>query len=301
MKFENVINKLFYQDYWRIGYFYFNGDMQDFELSDSINWLSLSNYDYEADPFVFNLNDKTYIAYEVFDFTHGNGKLAVCDLEGTQYDFFDEINLEYGHKSYPFMFQYEGGLFCLPEQSDTKNLTIYKFDIKKNRFVHYKSILKNVEIIDPHIMFMDEIILCYSDNTSPFESKIHRLDCALNCLDDPITTCESSEFGRNGGLLNYKGNYYRVAQNCSEYYGMNVSIHKVSSNDFDNYSEIHIKNIMPPQKYPYGLHTLNNYNNVFIIDAKLKKFNVFNPFRKLLNKTMKKFKVEKKYKQEQSR
>ncbi|WP_217427910.1 hypothetical protein, partial [Citrobacter werkmanii] len=49
-----------------------------------------------------------YIAYEEFNYLSGNAKLKCIDLNGSEFPFFDEINNNIGHKSFPYVFEVEG-------------------------------------------------------------------------------------------------------------------------------------------------------------------------------------------------
>ncbi|MGO1238479.1 MAG: hypothetical protein ACTMHW_08955, partial [Hafnia alvei] len=113
----NVINKYLYkafgQDVWRIGVSNtsFLKFISEGELS--IKWLEINKKnDYEADPFVFEMNGMAYIAFEKFRYTHGNAKIHCVDINGKEYNFFSEINKVKGHKSFPYIFHDGCNVYC---------------------------------------------------------------------------------------------------------------------------------------------------------------------------------------------
>ena len=155
------VKKFIDQDFWRIGL------IREHPLdviinglnSYDIHWFNFTDKDFEADPFVFTLNNKDYIAYEIFDYSHGNGKIECVDFDGKRYDFFDDVNKIVGHKSFPFTFEEENELYSIIETSDLNEMSLYKFNGIK--FEKVKTLLSGGKYIDSCVKKVDGVFYLF--------------------------------------------------------------------------------------------------------------------------------------------
>lgn len=70
-----------------------------------------------------------------------------------------------------------------------------------------------------------------------------------------------------GAVFTYEGDYYAPFQNCSRTYGGNLDI-KAIMYENDSFEFRTVKQLFSPHsKYKEGLHTLNEYKGVVIIDV----------------------------------
>ena len=288
-------NKLFYQEYWRIGYCYYDNDLTDFKVDNKCEWLNVDDIDYEADPFVFKIDGKHYIAYEAFDYLKGNAKLRCVDLNGMKYDFFDEVNSSYGHKSYPFIFTHEHETYCIPEESDRNGLFLYKFNTETKRFTFIHQILNDGNYIDSSILYLNNLFyILTSTSDEPYKQRLFYSPGLLNTFiehqSSPII--ESKKYGRNGGLINYNGSYFRISQNCSRYYGENLELNLIDQISESRYSEQSTVSIHAGNNFDHGIHTLSYCDGVIVFDSKKRVFKLSNLFRKAINKILKKIGIE---------
>lgn len=293
---NNLKEKLFYQDFWRVGYFYDESDYATKPLEQyNIKWLVVDDYDYNADPFVFNINGVDYIAYEVYSLSKVNGKIKCVDLlNGHSTNFFDEVNKIKGHKSFPQILYYEGQIYCIPETSDLTKVSIYKFCYDRNKFFFESDILVGEKWIDTVILEKDNVFYLFASTVDePFKQQLYISDTINGGFKkhpkSPI--CVSREYGRNGGKI-FSNNLYRVSQNCTEYYGMNVTIHKINILTPTDYEEQIIEKIYPVNPYSYGLHTYTSLDNLHVFDGKVRLFRFSNFFRKTFVKICKKLNLE---------
>lgn len=290
-------DKLFYQDLWRVGYFKLEGDIRDIALPNDINWLKLSNYDYEADPFLFKVGNDIFIAYEVFDYLKGNGKLAAVDLNGNSHDFFVNINSIKGHKSYPFMFEHDDEVYCLPEESDTKNLVLYKLDKNKLTFDKYATILEEDAYIDSNLYFVDSIYYISTSTASePFKQRLfYANNIEGKYYEHPCSPIVNSDVnGRNGGFIKCSSDLFRVSQNCSNFYGENLNVNRITVSK-NSYSEEIVNKIHPGSDFSRGIHNISFLEGIIVVDSKIRVFRLSNPLRKFISKVLRNFKIEFKY------
>lgn len=215
--FNKVFYKLFGQDIWRIGIatcdlsLVFDGQLS----KQKIKWLDInSNSDYEADPFLFKLHGVYYIAYEDFNYVSGNAKLKCIDLDGNEYPFFDEINCNVGHKSFPYVFEVEGDLYCLPEEGDRNGIYLYKFNDKLRHFEFFRKILCGDMYVDSFIHHVNNVYYLFTSTINePFKQRLFYSNSLLSDFVEhkmsPIAN--NSRVGRNGG------GGFAILINCTEY------------------------------------------------------------------------------------
>ncbi len=296
-----IIKKLFELEHWRIGLV-----QQDIGTtltsgieSNSIEWLQLSKHDFNADPFVFKMQDNTFIAYEIFNYQQGKGKLKCVDLTGREYGFLDDINATGGHKSFPAIFQYQGEWYVLPETSDRNVLSLYKWDSKLAKFCYLQDLLTDGDYVDSCVQVIDDKCYIFTSTASePFKQQLFIADDLFSTFrPHPASPIANDErWGRNAGaIIAHEGALYRVAQNCQGAYGKQLSIMKIDHISAQQYQESLFNQLLPSAPYPDGMHTLNHYDGVTVIDAKVFTYHWHNFFRKLFYKFLERFSLERQY------
>lgn len=296
---KEILNKLTQQDFWRIGLIRQNPiAIIEHGLKElDIQWFNFTRKDFEADPFIFMINKKHYIAYEIFDYSHGNGKIECVDLEGNRHPFFNDINTITGHKSYPFVFEEAGDLYCIVETSDLNEITLYKFNGKK--FVKTKTLLGDRKYIDTNIKKINDIFYLFTSTADdPFKQLLFYSDTLLGEYQIHPSSPIANDIrnGRNGGpIIEDKGLYYRAGQNCEHTYGGSLQIMKITAISPTEYQEQHFKDLMPVAPFPDGIHTISYWGNMTVIDSKNILVKYSNIYRKIKYLFMVKFSIEKSF------
>ncbi|AHY13990.1 TPA: glucosamine inositolphosphorylceramide transferase family protein [Citrobacter werkmanii] len=289
--FKKIIYKLFGQDIWRIGIIsgdftlVLNGQLPN----QKIRWFDInSKSDYEADPFIFKLCNTYYIAYEEFNYLSGNAKLKCIDLNGSEFPFFDEINNNIGHKSFPYVFEVEGALYCLPEEGDRNGIYLYKLNNALNRFEYVRDILRDDMYVDSFIHYVDGVYYLFTSTINdPFKQRLFFSDSLhgdfIEHRMSPVA--KNSRVGRNGGgMICFDGKLYRISQNCTDTYGGSLVVSAVSQLSPNEYKENEYMEILPLSPYINGIHTLSVKDKHIVFDGKKVKYKVSNIFRKLAYK-----------------
>ncbi|UKA01325.1 hypothetical protein [Photobacterium damselae] len=285
------------QDFWRIGLINEHPlDVIEKGLSAcNIQWFNFTDKDFEADPFVFVFESKSYIAYEIFDYSHGNGKIECVDFEGNRYNFFEDISNIVGHKSFPFVFEDDHELYCIVETSDLNEITLYKFDGVK--FIKQKTLLSGSKFIDTCIKRIDDTFYLFtSTSDNAFQQQLYISDSLLGdyTLHPSSPIANNKAFGRNGGpIIERNGQYYRVCQNCEITYGGSLKIMRITDVSTTSYQEEFYKDVMPVDPYGDGIHTLSYWSNMTVIDSKNILTKYSNIYRKIKYLAMVKLKIEK--------
>jgi hypothetical protein len=184
------------------------------------------------------------------------------------------------HLSYPFVFEYEGQIYMLPETSANKTIEVYRATTFPFKWELHNVLMKGVNAVDTTLveyggnwwMFSimgiedapneEQLFLFYSDN--PFGPwTAHR-------CNPFISDCRR---GRQAGrLFFYKGSLYRPSQESTKHRGYALSINRITRLDKEVYQEEQVARILPEwHKDVLATHTLNSDGGMTVIDVYLKR------------------------------
>ena len=185
------------------------------------------------------------------------------------------------HLSYPFIFEFSGDMFMIPETHSEKRIELYKCVHFPEKWEFVKNIMEKVEAVDttiyeynkkwwmftninknPNIQNYDELFLFYTDD--PVNSKWN--PHPMNPINTNLKNSRSA-----GKIFEKNGNYFRPSQDCSRGYGYQIvlnKIKKINELDFEECIDSYVKNDII--KNSTGIHTLNFEGGLKVIDAKIK-------------------------------
>ncbi|MCX6306468.1 MAG: hypothetical protein NT040_16010 [Bacteroidetes bacterium] len=179
------------------------------------------------------------------------------------------------HLSYPYVFEHDGTVWCVPESYQSSRITLFRRDTAGGTFVHDRVLLAGVRAVDPTLIFYNGMWwLFFTDreysNTHLFlyhskeltgEFKPHRLNPVK--IDIRSARPAGTPFIREGVL-------YRPAQDCSVTYGGRVVLNRVVRLTTDDFAEEPVNYIEPVRgsRYSKALHTISSAGAFTLIDGK---------------------------------
>jgi hypothetical protein len=231
-----------------------------------------------ADPFVVAHEGRYTIFFEDFPYRTNRGIIAALDIlqDSTQTEPVTVLERDY-HLSYPFVFQYEGQWYMLPETMENRTIEVYRAVEFPLRWELHKVLMQDIVAVDTHLFehnslwwmftnlghngsrFDEELYLFYAD--SPFgEWKPHPLN--------PVKSDAWSSRGA-GAIFQRDGKLYRPAQNTTRRSRETLSVYQITRLDTENYEEILATEIQPNwEPNLLAVHTLNIAHNFTILDAR---------------------------------
>lgn len=94
---------------------------------------------------------------------------------------FDEINKNLGHKSFPYIFEAEDGLYCIPEEGDRNGIYLYKFNSELKCFEFVRKILCDDMYVDSFIHNVNGVYYLFTSTINePFKQRLFYSDSLLN-------------------------------------------------------------------------------------------------------------------------
>lgn len=104
--------------------------------------------EYFADPFVITTKKDTYIFFEWYSNKKGKSDLAVA-RKSEDFGKYHLISDFPEHRSYPFVFENENAIYCVPEAYKTNKVSLYRFDEENLKLEFDCDLLEDVSFTDP--------------------------------------------------------------------------------------------------------------------------------------------------------
>jgi hypothetical protein len=223
-----------------------------------------------------------YIFFEEFLYAQNKAHISVIEVDedGIKSGPTEVLNLDC-HLSYPFVFQWNGNYYLMPESGDRNVVQLYRSTSFPFRWEPDKVLLEANSPLDATLidvdgrwwMFVniqeegvrinwDELHLYYSD--SPIGPWVPH-------ARNPVVSDVRS--ARPAGRLFWANDVlYRPSQDSSIRYGYATTINEITVLDPNDYQERQILKILPDwDENILGVHTLNVFDEITVIDCLLRR------------------------------
>ncbi|KAJ7545232.1 hypothetical protein O6H91_09G111700 [Diphasiastrum complanatum] len=202
-----------------------------------------------ADPFLYLQGGKMYVFFETKHAITNQGDIGVAESvdDGATWRYIGIALDEEWHLSYPFVFEFNGQIYMMPEGSKNGDLRLYRaLDFP----LHW-----TLEKVLIHKPIVDATMLEYDGSYWIFGSDFHRFGAhkngeleiwyANNPLGtwkqhkrNPVHNGDKSMGARNGGRpFIYEGRLYRLGQDCGDTYGQRLLVFQVETLTQYKYAE----------------------------------------------------------------
>jgi hypothetical protein len=239
-----------------------------------------SNDHFQADPFMFDDGDKSYLFYEELDYKTLKGYLLVSEYDEETKSFTNprEILRKPYHLSYPNIFLHEGKYYMIPETHENETVDLYEAEEFPVKWKKVRTMLSGLKAVDATLyqkegywwMFVniavkegfslnDELYIYYCKDFRTDEWQPHK----LNPVVTDVTTARPA-----GHLLAKEGKLFRPAQDCSGVYGRGLVINeilKLTPTEYHERVAQHIRADFADDLV--AVHTFNHSKRFSVIDA----------------------------------
>ena len=222
-----------------------------------------------------------YIFYELFDYKTFRGMLHCVELGNPKCPVVSTEILNFPHHaSYPYVFEYNGRTYCVPETASANRIALYVVEEFPHRWMYVRTLISNFNGVDPTIIQFDGLwyLFCGAGASGH--------DLYIWYATDPLgiwhphqmNPVKSGDYNSRpaGTPFVYNGTLYRPAQDGARTYGGGVIIHQVLVLSPTEFLEKAHCTLKPRSKwlYPDGVHTLSAVGDMTLIDAKRYVFSV---------------------------
>lgn len=277
---KKLFNRLFLHDKWAVGLIELDyaAIIREQKLPSITTWLEAKTGEYIADPFIYKYQDEYFLFYELFTYIKGDADIAVCRLieQDGQWQMQGEkvILAEPFHQSYPYLFEYEGEIYCTPEQSEGNRVKLYKALDFPYQWQDCGSLIEDFPVVDPSIFkYQDKWWLLASKGSGEQDNSLY-----LWTSDNPLsgwkrTQDQAIKTGLGqcrpaGTPFEVEGKLYRPIQAFKQRYGDGLLIGEIKHLSAQGFDEEIVFEISPDAAYPHGLHHLSLSGTKAVVDGK---------------------------------
>jgi len=103
-----------------------------------------------ADPFVWHRDGRHYVFFEEYPYATRRGRISVMELDGQAHPVgpAKPVLEEAYHLSYPFLFEFEGGLYMVPEKKAARRVDVYRCVEFPGRWEMVKTLISDIRMVD---------------------------------------------------------------------------------------------------------------------------------------------------------
>ena len=269
-KFRNKIEQ------WGI-LFDFNKKM--FDSVEKSNKIYAPKDRYYADPFIIKNNEDYFVFIEEVIYQQQKGHISYFKIDKNgNYSLPEKILENKYHMSYPFVFEFEGNYYMIPETSENKSIDLYKCKKFPDQWEFEKSIIKNINAVDSTLLRKDGKWWLFTsipfmgssanDSLSIFYSDDLYSDKWTPLSKNPIVS-DVRKSRSAGKIFELNGEYYRPAQDCAGGYGKGIIFNKIITLNESEYFEEEVKSIYSKfDNTIEGIHTFAQCEKLRILDFK---------------------------------
>lgn len=224
-----------------------------------------------ADPFVLDVTeDKILLLVEELRYAHRVGRIAklTIDRKTMTIERCDILLEGEHHLGFPNIKRQHGRIYVYPECCLDGDLKIYEYDPEQN-CLSFCQVICDKGVWDATMtsllggrkllgQYQNEFILDIFD----WDDQVGRYVYSES-VESPLQNNRLA-----GGIFEYKGTVYCPTQDCTEHYGGGVCLKKIEMKD--GHVVLHEGKVLrsPISRYQEGLHTINAYKDVVVVDLR---------------------------------
>ena len=270
----NKLRYALYYDQWTLAYRFRTSPTDPNNSFYRFTHLTPPKDKFWADPFPVKVEDKYFVFFEEYLYKTGKAHISVMELTRSgPTEPVPVLKRDY-HLSYPFMLEWQGRHFMIPETAGNKTVEVYSCESFPGEWKLETVLLEQpgrdatlFEVDGLWWMFVaivdsshasDELHLYYSSSPlGPWQP--HK----QNPVKSDVRNSRPA-----GRLFYWNGDLCRPAQDSSQRYGYGMTINRIVRLTPDEYVEQEIAKILPQWRRDLrGTHTLNMCEDLTIIDC----------------------------------
>lgn len=204
---------------------------------------------YIADPFLFRDGKRWCLFFEILNAESGLGDIGVATSTNLrQWDYRRVVLTEPFHLSYPYVFEWDGERYMIPESYQAGAVRLYRAVDFPDRWELDTILIDGVELVDSSLFrYQDTWYMFAGYGTPPDRSDGLRLFMADDLRgpwrehpSSPISEGDSVNSRPAGRVVEYDGHIHRFAQQSGPHYGMAVRAFRIEELSHNAYRETRV-------------------------------------------------------------
>jgi hypothetical protein len=234
-----------------------------------------------ADPFLWSKEGRYFVFYEDFPYDTWRGLISVFEIDanGKRISEPKPIIEEPYHLSYPFLFEYQGELYMIPEKAEVKRIDLYRCVDFPYRWEFVHTLINGVKAADSTLVehdgrwwlfcgakigrarINDSLFAFYADSPLSTKWTPHSANPVVRDLSN----------GRPAGRIfcNAQGQLIRPSQNCVRRYGHGVNLNHIQQLNPQQYTETTLWQMTADDVHETwrGIHHIDYHKALMVMDA----------------------------------
>ncbi|HYZ82204.1 MAG TPA: glycosyltransferase, partial [Solirubrobacteraceae bacterium] len=274
---RHAVNEVVWRENWNIGVIHAPVHRLLEEPPPPVaEWLPARRRTYVADPFAVEVDGRTHLFFEQFEYRAKKGVIAHLDLSaGTRSE--PEVVLDLPvHASYPFTVRHDGAVYLVPETVQAREVALYGTDTFPRGWRKLATLLEGVAAVDPTLFEHDGrwwLFATLADEGQDLKLFAWHAPELFGPWQPHARNPVKTDIGSArpaGATFVHEGSLYRPAQDCSKAYGGRVVLNRVDELSPTRFSEtaVAVAGPDPEGPFPAGLHTICGAGDLTVIDGK---------------------------------
>ena len=232
-----------------------------------------------ADPFAIKVDDRYYVFIEelLYDTNKGHISVLEIDRKGVVKGPTKVLERDY-HLSYPFVFEWKGEYYMVPESAANKTIELYRARSFPFKWQLEKVLMTDVRAKDATLAQIDGkwwMFVSLSEHSIPDELHLFSAETPLGPWTPHRRNPVKSDVRGSrpaGALFEWSEDVYRPAQDSSGRYGYAISINRVIQLDDEGFREEQVSSILPNwDKDLLATHTIAIAGDLTVVDCLIKR------------------------------
>jgi hypothetical protein len=211
-----------------------------------LTYLNITDIEaaFVADPFMLKTQDEWYMFFEVFNRACNKGEIALAvSHNGLDWEYRRRVLIEPHHLSYPYVFEWQGVFYMIPETLSSRSIQLYKAHLFPFEWTAVATLVEG-EYADPSIVHFEGrwwLFAC----PDPLKNRTLRLFFADKLFgpwtehpQSPIVVDNERLARPAGRLLIINNKVIRFSQDCYPMYGSQVRAFQITRLTPDTYREV---------------------------------------------------------------
>jgi hypothetical protein len=234
-----------------------------------------------ADPFPVEADGAWHVFFEDFSYEHDRGRIAVVTVtvDGAISGPRTVLERPY-HLSYPFVFEWGGAHFMVPESRSSGQIELYRADAFPAGWSRVGTLLDGVWAADATLVDWDGLWWMFvnlSHDGRLENDRLHLFSATepfgpwVEHRQSPLTL-NSTAIRPAGRLFRHDSGLYRPSQSGVARYGHHLQVNRVIRLDPHEYAE-EVVGVVMPTWHPRlrGTHTLNRAGEIVCVDGYVRR------------------------------
>jgi len=232
-----------------------------------------------ADPCAIKDSERYYVFIEEYLNRTGKGHISLFELDrkGVVSGPTTILERDY-HLSYPFVFEWNGDYYMVPETAANKTIELYRSTAFPFEWKLEKVLMTGVRATDATLAEVDGtwwMFASLAEHSIPDELYLFSAPSPLGPWTPHARNPVKSDVKGSrpaGGLFNWNGELYRPAQNSSGRYGYAISINRVTQLDQQGFREEQVSSILPNwNRKLVATHTISMAGDLTVVDCLVRR------------------------------